>query len=156
MEIETANDESKFIAPNLPPNKKPEISASTAITSDAKKAPPNVRLIADISNDYEPPSWSEQPDTDHEIEILSNGSSIRTCRLADLAATKSFLRVGRAENCDIVVTGVAGASRIHCYLQFGESTDGRGWYAYDVRLQFLLLFKFCSSMFVGFYTRNMG
>jgi hypothetical protein len=43
---------------------------------------------------------------------------------------KSYLTVGRMDTCDIQAS-IPGASRLHCYLQFGDGFEGRGWYVFD-------------------------
>lgn len=50
-------------------------------------------------------------------------------RLKDMTK-KSFITIGRMDTCDIHAS-IAGASRLHCYLQYGDGFDGRGWYVLD-------------------------
>lgn len=45
-------------------------------------------------------------------------------------AKKSYLTIGRMDTCDIQ-SNIPGASRLHCYLQYGDGFDGRAWYVYD-------------------------
>lgn len=60
---------------------------------------------------------------------MNNGVIAARYKLKELAKG-SYITVGRLDNCDITAS-IPGASRVHCYLQYGDGFDGRGWYVYD-------------------------
>lgn len=126
---EQESSEDTFLAPKLPFRKPRGAEAPSKESSKETPVQTNPQVVVD---DYIPPSWAEVPpsSSDHFVEVMKSGVLKKTVRLRDLAAKKSYVTVGRAEVCDIK-TGLAESSRIHCYLQYGEAFDGRGWYVID-------------------------
>ncbi|CAD5217819.1 unnamed protein product [Bursaphelenchus okinawaensis] len=125
--------DSVFLAPKLPDRKceKSEQKSSLNVNNGSPK-PDASRKKIEYVDDFAPPSWAEMPPTssDLSVELLSNGVLKDTVKLKDVAGRKSYVTIGRAEVCDIRVD-VSEASRIHCYMQYGEAFDGRGWYVFD-------------------------
>lgn len=80
---------------------------------------------------YVPPEWAERPSGSlTTLEVMLNGVLSKTVRLEELVADKTFASVGRGELCDIRLN-LAGASRMHCFLQYGQSEEGKGWHIVD-------------------------
>ncbi|KAI6188584.1 hypothetical protein M3Y98_00370200 [Aphelenchoides besseyi] len=121
------NDDAKFALPRLPKKKAAQPQQPT-VPSKPSSGQSNINIV----DDYSPPSWAEVPPSslDHEIEVMNNGVVVGQHKLTNLAAKKSYISVGRADICDIQ-TNIPGSSRLHCYIQYGEAFDGRGWYIYD-------------------------
>ncbi|CAD5222397.1 unnamed protein product [Bursaphelenchus xylophilus] len=129
-----------FLAPSLPAKRLPrspssESSGTSQSTKKARTNPESSTKSAkqvEYVDDFTPPSWAEVPPSSSDLsaEVMQNGVIKETVKLRELAGRKSYVTIGRAEICDIKVQ-VTEASRIHCYLQYGEAFDGRGWYVYD-------------------------
>ncbi|KAI6235036.1 hypothetical protein M3Y95_00008900 [Aphelenchoides besseyi] len=121
------NDDAKFALPRLPKKKAAQPQQPT-VSSKPSSAQANINIV----DDYSPPSWAEVPPStlDHEIEVMNNGVLVGQHKLTNLTAKKSYISVGRADICDIQ-TNIPGSSRLHCYIQYGEAFNGRGWYIYD-------------------------
>ncbi|KAI6177365.1 hypothetical protein M3Y97_00899100 [Aphelenchoides bicaudatus] len=116
----------EFLMPKVPVKKQPN-SDQPKVKSAINKLH---SLIPPSTDSYVVPSWAELPESsDHVIEVMDNGVISARHKLKELAK-KSYITIGRMDTCDIEAS-IPGASRIHCYLQFGDGFEGRGWYLYD-------------------------
>uniref|UniRef100_A0A0N5BVT2 FHA domain-containing protein n=1 Tax=Strongyloides papillosus TaxID=174720 RepID=A0A0N5BVT2_STREA len=114
-----------FVIPSLPSHSSNISNNEEPCCSEENKT------LTKITSNYNPPEWcSDIPsDSVYYLDIIKNGTIVETIKLNE-SKNKTYFTIGRLPENDIVMLHPS-ISRVHSIIQYGDGSDGIGYYIMD-------------------------